>query len=95
MINQTLVLTLTIFINKESYILPTSFFFVKLSKEYGSVFTVYFGPKKVVVLAGYKTVEQALVNHAVEFGDREITPAFHLINQGHGNKVICNCFYQV
>ncbi|XP_046893408.1 cytochrome P450 2K1-like [Hypomesus transpacificus] len=56
----------------------------ELSKEYGSVFTVYFGPKKVVVLAGYKTVEQALVNHAVEFGDREITPAFHLINQGHG-----------
>ncbi|KAM6957907.1 LOW QUALITY PROTEIN: phospholipid-transporting ATPase ABCA3 [Aplochiton taeniatus] len=54
------------------------------SKEYGSVFTVYFGPKKVVVLAGYKTVKEALVNHAEEFGDRDIAPVFHALNQGHG-----------
>nr|XP_040046634.1 cytochrome P450 2K1-like isoform X3 [Gasterosteus aculeatus aculeatus] len=43
---------------------------VDLSKKYGSVFTVHLGPQKVVVLAGYKTVKQALVNHAVEFGER-------------------------
>ena len=41
-------------------------FFYQLSKKYGNVFTVYLGPKKVVVLAGYKTVKQALVNHADE-----------------------------
>ncbi|XP_071760266.1 cytochrome P450 2K1-like [Centroberyx gerrardi] len=55
-----------------------------LSKKYGSVFTVYLGHKKVVVLAGYRTVKQALVHHAEEFGDREVTPVFYDFNQGHG-----------
>ncbi|XP_077353486.1 cytochrome P450 2K1-like isoform X1 [Festucalex cinctus] len=55
-----------------------------LSKTYGPVFTVYFGPKKVVVLAGSRTVRQALVNHAEEFGDRDMNPLFYDINQGHG-----------
>uniref|UniRef100_UPI0009B46590 cytochrome P450 2K1-like n=1 Tax=Monopterus albus TaxID=43700 RepID=UPI0009B46590 len=45
--------------------------FVKLSKKYVSVFTVYLGTKKVVILAGYKTVKEALVNHAEAFGDRD------------------------
>ncbi|KAJ3601236.1 hypothetical protein NHX12_032209 [Muraenolepis orangiensis] len=44
----------------------------ELSKKFGHVFTVYLGPKKVVVLAGYKTVKQALVNNAEEFGEREL-----------------------
>ncbi|XP_078140581.1 cytochrome P450 2K1-like [Centroberyx gerrardi] len=56
----------------------------ELSKKYGSVFTVYFGPKKVVVLAGYKTVKEALVNHAEEFGDRDIIPLITEMNEGHG-----------
>ncbi|XP_036445975.1 cytochrome P450 2K1-like [Colossoma macropomum] len=55
-----------------------------MSKQYGSIFTVYFGPKKVVVLAGYQTVKQALVNHAEEFGDRDITPIFTEYSQGYG-----------
>ncbi|KAM8724740.1 cytochrome P450 2K1-like isoform 4-T4 [Acanthopagrus schlegelii] len=58
----------------------------QLSKTYGPVSTVYFGPKKVVVLAGHRTVKQALVNHAEEFGDREVTPIFYDLNQGHGEK---------
>uniref|UniRef100_UPI0037E88B3B cytochrome P450 2K4-like isoform X1 n=1 Tax=Semicossyphus pulcher TaxID=241346 RepID=UPI0037E88B3B len=57
---------------------------VKLSKKYGSVFTVYFGLKKVVVLAGYKTVKEALVNHADEFGERDPIQILHERNQGHG-----------
>lgn len=56
----------------------------ELSKIHGSVFTVYFGIKKVVVLAGHKTVKEALVNHAEEFGDRDITPIFEDSNRGHG-----------
>ncbi|XP_068191942.1 cytochrome P450 2K1-like [Antennarius striatus] len=55
-----------------------------LSNTYGSVFTVYFGLKKVVVLAGYKTVKQALVCHAEEFGERDITPLFRDFNNGYG-----------
>ncbi|XP_061740857.1 cytochrome P450 2K1-like isoform X2 [Nerophis ophidion] len=56
----------------------------KLSKRYGPVFTVYLGLKKVVVLAGCKTVRQALINHAEEFGEREINPLFHDSAKGHG-----------
>lgn len=51
------------------------------------MFTVYFGLKKVVVLAGYRTVKQALVNHAEEFGDREVTPIFYDFNKGNGKKM--------
>ncbi|XP_062421998.1 cytochrome P450 2K1-like [Pungitius pungitius] len=57
---------------------------VDLSKKYGSVFTVYLGHQKVVILAGYKTVKEALVNYAEDFGDREISPIFYDLNQGHG-----------
>uniref|UniRef100_A0A673AUP6 Cytochrome P450 2K1-like n=1 Tax=Sphaeramia orbicularis TaxID=375764 RepID=A0A673AUP6_9TELE len=55
-----------------------------LSKTHGSVFTVYVGLKKVVVLAGYSTVKQALVNHAEVFRDREITPIFDDLTKGYG-----------
>ncbi|CAI5675477.1 cytochrome P450 2K1 [Oreochromis niloticus] len=55
-----------------------------LSKTYGPVFTVYFGLKKVIVIAGYRTVKQALVNHAEEFGNREVTPIFYDFTKGHG-----------
>uniref|UniRef100_A0A3B4WYB6 Cytochrome P450 2K1-like n=1 Tax=Seriola lalandi dorsalis TaxID=1841481 RepID=A0A3B4WYB6_SERLL len=57
---------------------------LKLSKKYGSVFTVYFGPKKVVVLAGYKTVKEALVNRAEEFGERDPMQIAKDFNKGHG-----------
>ncbi|KAJ8283590.1 hypothetical protein COCON_G00024400 [Conger conger] len=56
----------------------------ELSKKYGTVFTLHLGPNKVVVLAGDKTVKQALVNYAGEFGDREIAPIFRDIMNGHG-----------
>uniref|UniRef100_A0A3P9H1Y3 Cytochrome P450 2K1-like n=1 Tax=Oryzias latipes TaxID=8090 RepID=A0A3P9H1Y3_ORYLA len=45
--------------------------FMKFAKKYGSVFTVYMGPRKMVVLTGYKTMKEALVNYAEEFGERE------------------------
>uniref|UniRef100_A0AAY5KEH7 Uncharacterized protein n=1 Tax=Esox lucius TaxID=8010 RepID=A0AAY5KEH7_ESOLU len=77
-----------------------------LSKKYGSVFTVSFGPRKVVVLAGYRTVKEALVNHAEEFGERGIFPLPRDLNQGHGkafdttqpihyaiSNVICSIVY--
>ena len=48
------------------------------------MFTVYFGTKQVVVLAGYKSVKDALVSNAEAFGEREISPIFYDINEGHG-----------
>ncbi|XP_072296428.1 cytochrome P450 2K1-like isoform X2 [Eucyclogobius newberryi] len=59
---------------------------IKFSQKYGPVFTVWLGPKKVVVLAGYKTVKEALVNHAEVFGDRDPQPIFteNLGENSHG-----------
>uniref|UniRef100_A0A3P9C4Y9 Uncharacterized protein n=1 Tax=Maylandia zebra TaxID=106582 RepID=A0A3P9C4Y9_9CICH len=44
-----------------------------LLEKYGSVFTVYLGPNKVVILAGYRTVKEALVDYDEEFGDAQQT----------------------
>ncbi|XP_018538444.1 cytochrome P450 2K1 [Lates calcarifer] len=57
---------------------------LEFSKKYGPVFTVYLGPKKVVVLAGYKTVKEALVKYAEEFGDRDQLQIVRDFNKGHG-----------
>ncbi len=51
------------------------------------MFTVYLGPKKVVVLAGFKTVKEALVNYADEFGDRDPILCFHEVNGGNGKEI--------
>ncbi|XP_073693253.1 cytochrome P450 2K1-like isoform X2 [Garra rufa] len=56
----------------------------ELSKTYGNIFQMFLGPKKVVVLVGHKTVKEALVNYADEFGERDITPGFKMLNDGHG-----------
>ncbi|XP_063045962.1 cytochrome P450 2K1-like [Engraulis encrasicolus] len=56
----------------------------ELSKKYGTVFNVYFGPQKIVILSGYKTVKEALVTRGEEFGDRGIGPVFRDLNNGHG-----------
>jgi len=40
----------------------------------------------VVVLAGYKTVKEALVNYAEEFGDRDTMQITKEISNGHGKE---------
>nr|XP_057905486.1 cytochrome P450 2K1-like isoform X2 [Doryrhamphus excisus] len=56
----------------------------ELAEEYGSVFTIYLGGVKIVILAGYKTVKEALVTHADAFGERHIVPIFEELSRGHG-----------
>ncbi|XP_064923381.1 cytochrome P450 2H2-like [Columba livia] len=46
----------------------------KLSKEYGSVFTVSLGPQKVVVLYGYDVVKEALIDQGDDFSGRGNLP---------------------
>nr|AUX14893.1 cytochrome p450 CYP2K47 [Kryptolebias marmoratus] len=58
--------------------------FVELSKKYGSVFTFYMGLKKAVVLTGYQTVKEALVNYADEFGERDVPAVAKEANLNHG-----------
>ncbi|XP_069831996.1 cytochrome P450 2K1-like [Dendropsophus ebraccatus] len=58
--------------------------FQELAKKYGPVFTIKVGFKKMVVLCGYDTVREALVNHADVFVDRPDLPAFMDATKGHG-----------
>ncbi|XP_075717015.1 cytochrome P450 2K1-like isoform X2 [Rhinoderma darwinii] len=58
--------------------------YLELAKKYGSVFSVQLGTKKMVVLAGYETVKDALVNHAEEFGERGVVRIFKNMDQGMG-----------
>ncbi|XP_030576986.1 cytochrome P450 2K1-like isoform X3 [Archocentrus centrarchus] len=57
---------------------------LELSKKYGSVFTIHLGPQKVVVLAGYKTVKEALGTYDDVFGDRNPMRIVHEMAHGHG-----------
>lgn len=56
----------------------------KLSKEYGSVYTVYLGPRRVVVLSGYQAVKEALVDQGDEFSGRGSYPVFFNFTKGNG-----------
>ncbi|CAI9161581.1 unnamed protein product [Rangifer tarandus platyrhynchus] len=57
---------------------------MKLSKEFGAVYTVYLGPRRVVVLSGYQAVKEALVDQAEEFGGRGDYPIFFNFTKGNG-----------
>ncbi|XP_060545350.1 cytochrome P450 2K1-like isoform X2 [Pantherophis guttatus] len=57
---------------------------IKLSKEYGSVFRLQMGCQEMVVLTGYETVKEALVNQAEAFAERAIVPIFEDYAKGFG-----------
>ncbi|CAH1253821.1 CYP2U1 [Branchiostoma lanceolatum] len=44
--------------------------FTEWSKNYGDVFTVFFGSRPVVVLNGFNTIQEALVKKGEDFSDR-------------------------
>ncbi|XP_040204215.1 cytochrome P450 2K1-like [Rana temporaria] len=57
---------------------------MKLSEEYGSVFSIQLGMEKMVVLCGYDTVKDALINHAEEFYERPYTAMSARTSNGNG-----------
>ncbi|XP_077130962.1 cytochrome P450 2K1-like isoform X2 [Ranitomeya variabilis] len=57
---------------------------MQLSEKYGEVFTLHFGPKKMVILSGYRIIMEALVTRAEDFSERPITPVFDILSNGHG-----------
>ncbi|CAJ0934878.1 unnamed protein product [Ranitomeya imitator] len=59
-----------------------------LSKKYGPVFSVQIGSEKMVILCGYETVKDALVNYAEEFSDRPYIPIFQDLTRGYGSLAI-------
>ncbi|XP_064157101.1 cytochrome P450 2M1-like isoform X2 [Anguilla rostrata] len=58
--------------------------YLEFSEKYGSVFTVWFGPKPVVVLSGYQTIKEALLNQGEEFSGRAIYPVLLQATKGYG-----------
>ncbi|XP_071999889.1 cytochrome P450 2K4-like [Engystomops pustulosus] len=56
----------------------------KLSKEYGPIFSVQMGMTKMVILCGYETIKDALMNHAEVFSDRPHNPLFSKSIKDHG-----------
>ncbi|XP_069913653.1 cytochrome P450 2C30-like isoform X2 [Oryctolagus cuniculus] len=78
-----------------------------LAKEYGPVFTVYFGTKPTVVLHGYEAVKEALHDRGEEFSGRVTVPVFDRYVQGAASpcdpssilfcvpcNVICSIIFQ-
>nr|XP_033810494.1 cytochrome P450 2F2-like [Geotrypetes seraphini] len=49
---------------------------MKMSKKYGPVFTLYFGSKPSLILCGYETMKEALINQTEQFGGRGSYPVF-------------------
>uniref|UniRef100_A0A8B9NSP9 Cytochrome P450 n=1 Tax=Accipiter nisus TaxID=211598 RepID=A0A8B9NSP9_9AVES len=58
--------------------------YLQLSKLYGPVFSVQMGLRKIVVISGYETVKEALVNQADAFAERPKIPIFHDLTGGYG-----------
>uniref|UniRef100_A0A8D0HEG3 Cytochrome P450 family 2 subfamily G member 57 n=1 Tax=Sphenodon punctatus TaxID=8508 RepID=A0A8D0HEG3_SPHPU len=56
----------------------------KLQEKYGPVFTVFFGPRPIVVLCGHEAVKEALVGQAEEFSGRATPPTMESTYRGHG-----------
>ncbi|KAM4696316.1 cytochrome P450 2B11-like [Rhinophrynus dorsalis] len=56
----------------------------EMRQKYGNVYTLYFGPRRVVVLCGYDVVKEALVENNDAFGNRGLLPVIELYTQGHG-----------
>ncbi|XP_067150960.1 cytochrome P450 2K6-like [Apteryx mantelli] len=57
---------------------------LELSKTYGPVFSIQMGQNKMVVLSGYETVKEALVNQADAFAGRPEIPLIEEAAKGLG-----------
>ncbi|XP_078294535.1 cytochrome P450 2B11-like isoform X2 [Panthera onca] len=58
--------------------------FLRLREKYGDVFTVYLGPRPVVMLCGIEAIREALVDQAEAFSGRGRVSTVERIFQGHG-----------
>ncbi|XP_053917578.1 cytochrome P450 2K1 [Cuculus canorus] len=58
--------------------------YLQLSKIYGPVFSVQMGLRNIVVISGYETVKEALVNQAEAFAGRPKIPIFEDLTKGNG-----------
>ncbi|XP_067831052.1 cytochrome P450 2F2-like isoform X2 [Heptranchias perlo] len=57
---------------------------IKLSEQYGPIFTVWFGRCPAVVLCGFETITEALVERGHDFSGRYLLPVFKRMSNGYG-----------
>ncbi|XP_078516811.1 cytochrome P450 2F3-like [Lissotriton helveticus] len=57
---------------------------MKLHKKYGSLYSIYLGPQRYVVLCGYETMKNALIENADAFSGRGPYPLFYNFTKGNG-----------
>ncbi|EHB18321.1 Cytochrome P450 2B19 [Heterocephalus glaber] len=57
---------------------------LQLREKYGDVFTVYLGPRPVVMLCGADTIQEALVDQAEAFSGRGPIASMDAVFQGYG-----------
>ncbi|XP_040286895.1 cytochrome P450 2C15-like [Bufo bufo] len=58
--------------------------FMQLAEKYGTIFSIQLGMSKSIILCGYETIKDALVNHAELFVERPHIPLFTDIMKGQG-----------
>ncbi|KAG8552938.1 hypothetical protein GDO81_003171 [Engystomops pustulosus] len=56
----------------------------QLQKKYGPVFTVHFGSRPTVMLCGYDTVKEALIDNKDAFSGRGRMPLYDYMLKGYG-----------
>lgn len=56
----------------------------QIRDKYGDVFTVYLGPRPVVMLCGTEAIREALVDHADAFSGRGTIAVVEPVFQGYG-----------
>ncbi|XP_034367611.1 cytochrome P450 2A12 [Arvicanthis niloticus] len=56
----------------------------QLYENYGPVFTIHLGPRRVVVLYGYDAIKEALVDQAEEFSGRGEQATYNTLFKGYG-----------
>ncbi|XP_069799548.1 cytochrome P450 2A6-like [Dendropsophus ebraccatus] len=57
---------------------------MKFRNKYGSIYTIYFGHHRIVVLCGYDAIKEALIDRAEEFSGRGRQPAIDQFVDNHG-----------
>ncbi|XP_073454692.1 cytochrome P450 2G1-like [Aquarana catesbeiana] len=57
---------------------------IKLSEQYGSVYTLYFGSSPIIVICGYEAITEALIDQNDDFGGRGKLATFDQFTKGYG-----------
>ncbi|XP_072919919.1 cytochrome P450 2C19-like [Hemitrygon akajei] len=57
---------------------------IKLSEQYGPVFTFWFGSFPAVVVCGAEVMREALIGHGYDFSGRYLIPVMDKITEGYG-----------